>query len=181
MSRRAFLSAIAAFALLSPAVVGTTAAAQTVCDPFTTTPHYLHQAPSSTSVLGFALGSQEVSFAQSNQYLDAVATASDRVIAATAAISVQGRALRYAVVGRTDRMTPHALATIRADATALRNPTIPRRRPRRSKPRRPEILWVSANVHGDEESGADAALQVLYELADRSDCVVTTSSTTRSS
>ena len=38
----------------------------------------------------------------------------------------------------------------------------------------PEILWVSANVHGDEESGADAALQVLYELADRDDCVATT-------
>ena len=173
MSRRAFLSAIAAFALLSPAVVGPTAAAQTVCDPFATTPHYLHQAPSSTNVLGFALGSQEVSFDQSNQYLDAVATASDRVIAATAAISNQGRALRYAVVGRTDRMTPNALATIRADATALRNPTLSPAQAAALEASTPEILWISANVHGDEESGADAALQVLYELADRDDCVVT--------
>ncbi len=150
MSRRAFLSAFAAFALLSPVVVGTTAAAQTVCDPFTTTPHYLHQAPSSTSVLGFALGSQEVSFAQSNQYLDAVATASDRVIAATAAISNQGRALRYAVVGRTDRMTPNALATIRTDATALRDPTLSPAQAAALEASTPEILWISANVHGDE-------------------------------
>ena len=30
-----------------------------------------------------------------------------------------------------------------------------------------------ANVHGSEESGTDASLQALYELADRDDCVVT--------
>ena len=29
-------------------------------------------------------------------------------------------------------------------------------------------------MHGSEESGADAALQLLYELADRDDCVVET-------
>jgi hypothetical protein len=31
---------------------------------------------------------------------------------------------------------------------------------------------MTGNVHGSEESGADAALQLLYELADRDDCVV---------
>ncbi|HET9558292.1 MAG TPA: M14 family zinc carboxypeptidase, partial [Actinomycetota bacterium] len=34
----------------------------------------------------------------------------------------------------------------------------------------PAILWVAGNVHGGEESGTDAALRVLYELADRRDC-----------
>ena len=34
----------------------------------------------------------------------------------------------------------------------------------------PAILWIAGNVHGGEESGADAALRVLYELADRKDC-----------
>jgi hypothetical protein len=34
----------------------------------------------------------------------------------------------------------------------------------------PAILWIAANVHGNEESGTDASLRVLYELADRSDC-----------
>ena len=34
----------------------------------------------------------------------------------------------------------------------------------------PAILWVAGNVHGGEESGTDAALRVVYELADRSDC-----------
>ena len=36
----------------------------------------------------------------------------------------------------------------------------------------PTILWVSGNVHGGEESGADASLHALYELAARDDCVV---------
>ncbi len=30
-------------------------------------------------------------------------------------------------------------------------------------------LRVAANVHGNEQSGCDAALQVAYELSDRSD------------
>ena len=46
------------------------------------------------------------------------------------------------------------------------------RRPGRRAPR-PSCGWPG-NVHGNEESGADAALQVLYELADRTDCVVDT-------
>src|SRR5436190_6846584 len=152
MSRRAFVSALAAVALLAPAVTGTSAAAQASCDPFTTTPHYLHQAPTSTQVLGFALGSQEVSVDQSNEYLAAVADASNRVVDGTAATSIQGRPVRYAVVGRADRMTTSALATIRSNATSLRDPTISASRAAALEAATPEILWISANVHGDEES-----------------------------
>ena len=35
----------------------------------------------------------------------------------------------------------------------------------------PAILLVQANVHGGEESGTEASLRLLYELADRTDCV----------
>ncbi len=31
-------------------------------------------------------------------------------------------------------------------------------------------MWVAGNVHGGEESGTDASLRVLYELAARTDC-----------
>jgi hypothetical protein len=34
----------------------------------------------------------------------------------------------------------------------------------------PAIAWYTANVHGGETSGADAAIQLLYELAARTDC-----------
>ena len=169
--RRALVAVAVALVVLVPSAP---AAAAQACDPFTTPPSYLHVAPTAQDVLGFALGSQEVDVAQSNQYLDAVAATSDRVIADTAGSSVQGRALRFAVVGRQDRMTAAALATIRTDATALRDPTLTPQQAQAIEARTPEILWISANVHGDEESGADAALQVLYELADRDDCVVST-------
>src|SRR6185295_14775857 len=34
----------------------------------------------------------------------------------------------------------------------------------------PAILLLAGNVHGNEESGAEADLRILYELADRDDC-----------
>src|SRR4051812_45998787 len=98
MMRRLLIAVLMASAAAVP--TATSAAGQPACDPFTTPPTYLHQAPTSQQVLGFPLGSQEVDVAQSNAYLDAVAAASDRVIADTAATSVLGRPLRYAVVGR---------------------------------------------------------------------------------
>ena len=42
--------------------------------------------------------------------------------------------------------------------------------PARSRSRFPAILWIASNVHGGEESGTDASMRVLYELADRDDC-----------
>ena len=50
------------------------------CDPFQTPPEIDPAVPTAQSVLGFALGSQEVSAAQANQYMAAVDAASDRVI-----------------------------------------------------------------------------------------------------
>ena len=125
-------------------------------------------------MLGFALGSQEVSAAQANQYLAAVDAASDRVITGERG-DVRGR---------------HARSTTRSSGPLGRHADRPRRRSRRPSRRSgtrstspadvsaalaattPAILWVSANVHGDEESGADASLHALYELAARDDCVV---------
>ncbi|MFC4059314.1 M14 family zinc carboxypeptidase [Planomonospora corallina] len=34
----------------------------------------------------------------------------------------------------------------------------------------PAILWITGNVHGGEESGTDAALKTLHDLAGRVDC-----------
>jgi hypothetical protein len=102
---------VAASLLPLGAPIGRAVVAAAACDPFTTTPVYDTTTPTATSVLGFALGTQEVTPEQSNQYLDAVATESDRVVAATAAVSVAGRDLRYAIVGTAARVTSSALAT----------------------------------------------------------------------
>ena len=72
--------------------------------------------------LGFEIGSQEVTSAQSNDYIAAVDTASDRVISGTAATSVLGVPLNYAIVGSEDNVTPDGLAGIQAAIDTLRDP-----------------------------------------------------------
>ena len=101
------------------------AGAPAACDPFLTEPTYDGTTPTDEQVLGFALGSQEVSVRQSGAFLSAVDSASDRVVTDTAAVSVGGRPLRYAIVGLPDRVTSQALADIRAGAAALRDPLLP--------------------------------------------------------
>jgi hypothetical protein len=89
------------------------AAAQPSCDPFETPPAYTEDVPMSEDVLGFALGAQEVTAEESNTYLDAIADASDRVVAGTAATSWEGRDLRYAIVGDDPNNAAQADALVR--------------------------------------------------------------------
>jgi hypothetical protein len=157
--------------LLAP----TTAASGTpqACDPFLTQPHFMGEVRTSQEVLGFELGSQEVTTDQSNTYLAAVDQDSDRVVTGTLATSWQGRPLDYAIVGTPDHVTAGGLAAIRADIATLRDPNTSDEEAAALAASTPDILWVAANVHGNEESGTDASLRVLYELADRDDCAAT--------
>ena len=146
------------------------AAAAAACDPTTTPAQYRGVVPEPRQVLGFDLGEQEVTAAESDRYLDAVAAASPWAVAGTLGTSWQGRPLRYAIVGRPDWVTPGGLARLQASAALLRDPHTPDEVARRIAEHLPAILWVTGNVHGNEESGADAALRTLRDLADRSDC-----------
>jgi hypothetical protein len=140
------------------------------CDAFTTPAELRGEVPTPRSVLGIDLGERDVTTAESDAYLEAVDRASTRVFTGTAATSVQGRPLRYAVVGRAARLTDGGLRNVRAAVAALQDPATPRAEALRVARRAPAILWVAGNVHGGEESGTDAALRVLYELAERRDC-----------
>ena len=130
-------------------------------------------------MLGYDLGTQEVSVADAYAFMDAVATASDRVDDHLAAMSASGdEEVRYAIVGRADRMTDGALGAVQAALITLRDPNATPAAVDAAVDIAPAILWVAANVHG-ETSGADASLRALYELAARSDCVVDGIATTR--
>ena len=59
---------------------------------------------------------------------------------------------------------------MRASAAQLMDPSTRPRDAAAIARRDPAILWIAGNVHGGEESGTDASLRVLWELADRSDC-----------
>jgi Zinc carboxypeptidase len=154
-------------ALTPPASAAPSAPA---CDPVRTPPELAGHVPTAEEVIGFPLGQRDVTVAESDAYLQAVASASPRVVAGTAAVSWQGRALRYAIVGRPGNVTPAGLARIRLRTALLRDPRTPAPLAAHLARTTPAILWVAGNVHGGEESGTDAALRVLYELADRRDC-----------
>jgi hypothetical protein len=171
MSARLITASVAATVATTALLVPPPAAANTPCSAFGTPGEYSGSVPTSDEVLGFPLGSQETTPRQIERYVAAVDAASDRVVSGSAATSVAGRPLPYAVVGDPSSVTPAALDAISHQAQQLRNPRLPEAKAADLVASTPAILWVAANVHGNEESGADAALQVLYELAARTDCV----------
>ena len=144
-------------------------AAAQQCDPFGPAT-FRGEVPTSQQILGIQLGDRDVTVAESDRYVQAVDAASNRVVSGTLARTVQGRDLRYAIVGHPDRVTNGGLARVRASAAKLMNPHTSPAEARAIAQRDPAILWIAGNVHGGEESGTDASLKVLYELADRSDC-----------
>ncbi len=171
MRVRAVIAAVGAGALALPLGLGTVGqgAAAASCHPFTTAPQYAGQVPTARQVLGFDLGNRDVTTAESDRYLRAVDEASDRVSSSTLATSQQGRPLRFALVGE-----PARVAEARQAAEKLRDPATTSAEAAALAARAPAILWVAGNVHGGEESGTDASLRVLYELADRTDCAAGT-------
>lgn len=142
----------------------------TDCTPFGTPASFMGQVPTPENVLGFALGNQEVTTDQAATLLAAIDQASPRVVTGIAATSVEGRPLHYAIVGREDRVTPSGLQRLRDAIAQLTNPDTPPAVAAALVASTPAILWVSGNVHGNEESGADATLRIVHELADRDDC-----------
>jgi hypothetical protein len=139
------------------------------CDPVTVRPHFRGSVPSPQQVLGYQLGSKEATNEEIGHYWHAVDRASNRVVTGVYAHSWRGRPLRYALVGTPG--TLHRLPAIRRDLDRLRDPSTPDRQATAIMRRTPPILWIAANVHGNEPSGGDAVLGLLRELADSSDCV----------
>jgi len=165
------LSSALAAGLLSPAVMGGAAAA-TTCDAFGPASIADVSVPTAEQVLGFPLGDRDVTVEESDRYLLAVSEASSRVSDGVLATSVEGRPLRYAVVGDPEWTTQDGLARLSRNIKAIRDPRTPADEAARLIASTPQILWVAGNVHGTEESGTDASLRVLYDLAARDDCAV---------
>jgi hypothetical protein len=159
-------------AVVALLVAAAPAGAQSFCDPTQTAPEFSGEVPELADVVSNPGGEGgEVTTDQAYAYMDSVDRASDRVI--TGALdqrSWQGRELRWAIVGDADNVDDHSLNEIKKAAQRLRDPRTPPGLARHIASRFPAILWVASNVHGDEESGTDASLRVLYELADREDC-----------
>jgi hypothetical protein len=114
-------------------------------------------------VPSFAPAAQPATDEQVSAYVTATAAASPRVIGGVAGTSVLGRPIPYALVS-----APRNLARLGAIAARARGS----REGHGFAAGGPAIVWLAANVHGNEPSGTDADLQVLSELAHTSSCTL---------
>lgn len=170
-SRKARAALVTAFCLsLASFSLAGSAAAASDCSAFATPPYFARAVPPPPA----PGSSRGLTYEQINEYLSDLDKASDRVVTGVAGKSVEGRELMYAIVGREGKVTARALAALRSAAQDLMNPDTPAAVAELLAGSTPLILWVSGNLHGNEESGADAALRVLHELAARDDCAAGT-------
>ncbi len=117
--------------------------------------------PAPVDVLGFAAGSKHARTDAIVRYYERVADASPRVTLETYAYTVEGRPLIQAIV---TSPANHA----RLDAILEANRRIsddPRSMSDADLARMPAVVWMGYSVHGNEASGADAALLTLHHLA----------------
>ena len=173
-ARRARLETTLAAALAFVLIPGIwpVASAGPAC-PFDRSPEYSGTVPQAADVIGVPLGQREVTVDEAYAYLDAVDAASDRVRTDTYATSAQGRPLRYAIVGRPEHISAEGLEAIRQAIVRMRDPDTPAGEVAELAASTPAFLYIAGNVHGTEESGTDASLHVLHDLADRTDCAAT--------
>ena len=141
------------------------------CGVLTTTPKYKGDVPSPEESLGFELGSHPATTRQLNRYMRVIDRNSDKVVTGTAGRTAKGSPLKYALLSTTGNVKPAKLRRISRDAAKLRDPNLPKGQARAIQQRMPAILWLTGNVHGNEPAAGDAGLQIMYELADRTDCV----------
>src|SRR5918999_248016 len=106
---------------------------------------------------------------ETNMYFEMVDSETNRVTTDTFGTSVNGTQMPYSFVGH-----PANVANADGIATEQKRLTDPRVTTQAEADQLadtlPAIAWYTANVHGGETSGADAAIQLLYELAARTDC-----------
>ncbi|RFF26608.1 MULTISPECIES: M14 family zinc carboxypeptidase [unclassified Wenzhouxiangella] len=124
--------------------------------------------PLPQSVLGFPVGQQVATSSQILEYARRVAEASNRVELVEYGETFEGRKLVYLAVSSPDNLARRE--EIQEGMAALADPRDSSTgEPERLIDELPAVGWFGYSIHGNESSGSDASLAVLYHLtADRS-------------
>ncbi|MBD3237633.1 MAG: hypothetical protein GF330_13085, partial [Candidatus Eisenbacteria bacterium] len=129
-------------------------------EPFFPQVPFEARVPAPADFFGFPLGARPVTHAETQAYVSEVAASSPHVDFFPYGVSHEGRTLFAALITRADRLRQRE--ALRARLAALADP-------RRGEPpdlsTLPVCVYAGACVHGDETSGTDAALALLYYLA----------------
>jgi len=157
---RVLLVGLGIYALVSPTVAR---AARPVCEP-AYDPSITSPAAAISGWPGRPATTEEI-----DAYVTGIATQTDRVVTRQFATSWKGKPVYYSLVG--DAATVAAADEVAAVQQELRDPRLTdATRAAEIAAGSPAIAWYVGNVHGNEPAGGDAALQILYELAARTDC-----------
>jgi hypothetical protein len=119
--------------------------------------------PHPDQLLGFPLGQQAASVEQIHAALQQWAAVSDRLRVVEYARSHQGRPLSVAIVSSPENLA--RLDQIQDELHALADPRgIDAGRARAIIERAPAVAYIGHSIHGNETSGGDAALGLIYGL-----------------
>ncbi len=132
--------------------------------------------PTPASVLGYPLGARFTPYHVMARYAEAVAAASPRVRLDTVAVSYEGRGVLLLTI--TSDANQARLAAIREATATLADPFRRSASPEPAPAARnaapgldqlaattPAVVWLGFTIHGNEGSGVEAGLGVLYQLA----------------
>ena len=120
--------------------------------------------PSPEAHLGYPLGSRYTEHWRIRPYLEALAKTSPRISWSSYGKTAERRPLLLAAV--TSAQNRARLEEIRAGLAQLGDPRSLTEEQAREKiaEKFPAVVWLSFNVHGNEASGTEAALALLYQL-----------------
>ena len=126
------------------------------------------EVPKFEEVIGHEFGARITQTYQMQQYLEAVAAASDRVVVERLGTSWQGRPLMHAIVTSPEN---HArLDTIKANVQRLGDPRgLSEADAERIISEQPVIFWYGGSIHGFELSGSEGGLKMLERLSTQDD------------
>ncbi len=166
MSMKSALLAAAVLAAAAPAVAQPTPTAVPQLDydvEFFPGTSYDPTIPTPEQILGFEPGDRAARPDEIERCLEVWAEASTRTRLVEYARSHEGRALYYMVVTSSEHLG--RLDEIQANAGRLADPrSISEEEAQRLVDGQPAVAWMAYSIHGDETSGTDSALAVLYHL-----------------
>ena len=133
-------------------------------DQLLLTGEYDSSVPHPDEFLGFAIGQKAASAEQITEAVLAIAEASERVLPFEYARSHEGRPLHYFVVSSPANLD--RIDAIKGDLAELADPrNLTKPQANQIIESLPAVAWMSYSIHGNESSGADAAVVALYHLA----------------
>src|SRR5688500_2316881 len=119
--------------------------------------------PTPQSVLGYQIGERFTPHHMIMRYLDRLAATSRRVKVDTVAHTFEGREVVMVIV--TSEANQGRIDQIRADNARLATVSGSAAELDAIAARLPAVAWLGFSVHGDEASGVEAAIALLYQLA----------------